>query len=329
MNKSLDTCRVCGTRLHGASTCPVCGTPIQKKNEKRIPMIPYKKAFPHVGKSKGKVCEVCGFELDEADLFCEMCGAPVLEHSEDKEEYRCPICHHPISMTSSRCEHCNTSFVDEEKEKDMNFRCPVCGKIVQIRDEVCPSCGSRIWLDTEVAVERLSEYRCPFCDSRVKAESSKCQACGRSIWPGEEDLKELAEKKLREAGRRIRSEEDNGDIDLTLAKRILSDGRKAFEMSDFVRATRSASLCLDITESRLLQLKILSDATQRAKNIIKKAYESGGNVGQSLRLLKRSTQLRKSGNERGALRLAVMARIKAEGVSAPQRILSREAEGLG
>jgi RNA polymerase subunit RPABC4/transcription elongation factor Spt4 len=273
-----DICQHCGVVLDESSTCPLCGE-FYGKSETGTSPIPTRSQMPTTMITDERSCKVCGHIMDDDSATCPMCNSPILSEVEEEPEFRCPVCENPIEQDASVCPFCEVDLVGKEEKVEMNFRCPACQEIMRIDDHQCGHCGAKIWLDLEEEVRRIEEYRCPMCDVVVQEDSEKCPKCGADIWMRDEDaLKEEATSKLEEAVAQIKIEKEETDSDLSKAIKFLIVAREAMEKNDYGRASKCATLSLDLARSAGLQKKLLNDAMQRAERTVTLVNKKGGDV---------------------------------------------------
>lgn len=299
----MKVCRICTSVVGDEETCPICGasTSVPVKNVASAPVEADLPSFDDEG-----ACAVCGIPL-EGDV-CDMCGSPRMETGTRDLTFRCPFCSEPIDPNATSCPHCGVGYVDREKEKDIDYKCPVCDEVVSLMDDKCSSCGTAIWLDFEAEKKAISSFKCPTCDEVVSPDMKTCPNCGSGIWVGDEDLKESAEKAIEEASANMQTV----SADLGRAEVVLVSAKEAYESGDFLSANRAANLSAEIAKSTRLQTKIFQDAVRRAQNMITSVKKKGGDTSDAIDLLRRAVRVKQTGNLRGAVRLAIKSRIRAE-----------------
>lgn len=323
-----NTCRVCGVELDENSTCPLCGE-VYGVTKSGSPPIPVRSQLPSTEITDERSCRVCGFVLTDASATCPMCNSPVLPEEEEAPEFRCPVCENPLEMDATVCPFCEVDLQGKEEKKVMTFRCPACQEVMRIDDHQCKQCGAKIWLDLEEEVRRIEEYRCPMCDQPVQEDSEKCPDCGADVWMRDEDaLKEEASVKIDEAETQIDIEEKETDSDLSNAIKFLTVAKEALEMNDYGRASRCASLSLDIARSAGLQKRILVDALLRAEKTVTLVNEKGGDVVKAIELLQSSKEEVRKGNYRKALKMAIRGKVVAESTVGQEAVLMIDADSL-
>ncbi|MFQ6128506.1 MAG: hypothetical protein ACE5QW_06350 [Thermoplasmata archaeon] len=255
-------------------------------------------------------CIVCGIPFE--GQICEMCGSPKIEVKEKRLEFRCPFCEKAVDPNATSCPHCGIDYVNRESEKDINYRCPVCGKVVSLLEDRCASCGTRIWFDFESEKKSISRFLCPLCGEEVDPEWKTCQECGSGIWIGDEDIRESAAAAIENASASIEREKSKAPADLARAEVVLITAKEAFNNGDYFAANRAANLSAEIGKSTILQTKIFQEAVRRAQSKITYLQKKGGDTSDAIDLLRRAVKVKRIGNIRGAVRLAIKSRIKAE-----------------
>lgn len=262
-------------------------------------------------------CLVCGIPL--RGEICEMCGSPRMSVKERELEFRCPFCEEPVDPNATRCPHCGIDYVSREKEKDINYRCPVCGEVASLLEDRCSGCGTDIWLDFESERRSIQRFLCPMCGEEADPESKTCPECGAGIWVGEEDARESAETAIDSASRSIKEEMSKEPANLDRAEVVLVSAKEAFDNGDYFAASRAANLSTEIAKTTVLQTKIFQEAVRRAQSRITYLDEKGGDSSDAIDLLRRAVRVKQTGNIRGAVRLAIKSRIRAEeAVPAPR-----------
>lgn len=324
-----NTCRHCGVELDETSTCPLCGEFYGVSKTGTTP-IPIRSQLPTTMITDEMSCKVCGHIMDDDTPTCPMCNSPILSEEKKEPEFRCPICENPIEQDASVCSFCEVDLQGKEEEKkEMSFRCPACQEIMQIDDHQCKECGAKIWLDMEEEVRRIEEYRCPMCDEVAQEDSEKCAKCGADIWMRDEDaLKEEATSKLEEAVTQIKIEKEETDSDLSKAIEFLTVAREAMDLNDYGRASRCASLSLDLARSAGFQKRLLVDALQRAENTVTLVDKKGGDVVKAMELLESSKDEVRKGNYRKALKMAIRGKVLAESTIGQEAVLMIDADSL-
>lgn len=322
------TCKHCGVELDENLVCPLCGE-VFREDFKESKVIPARKPFPSTELAQEGNCQVCGYVLTEESTSCPMCGSPLIQEDEVSQEYRCPVCEEPMDMDSTECSRCGVNLEGEEERVELQFKCPVCQEIMQVDDQECSNCGTKIWLDLGEEIRRIEEYRCPMCDERVEEDSDKCPSCGADVWMRDEDaLKEEATTRIEEAETQMEIEREETDSDLANAVKFLTVAREAYEMSDFGRAARCASLSVDLARSAGMQKRILSDAIHRAERMVTLVGEKGGDVLQAKELLDASKEEVGRGNVRKALKMAIRGKVLAESSIPQEAVLMIDADSL-
>lgn len=322
------TCKHCGVDLDENMVCPLCGESYGLAVKKST-TIPTTKPFPSTDLAHEGSCQVCGYVLTEESASCPMCSSPLIQEGQQTQEYRCPVCEEPMDMDSTECSRCGVNLEGEEERVELQFKCPVCQEVMQVNDQECSNCKARIWLDLGEEVRRLEEYRCPVCDEGVEEDSEKCPSCGADVWMRDEDaLKEEATNKIEEAETQIDIEKEETDSDLANAVKFLTVAREAYEMSDFGRATRCASLSVDLARSAGLQKRVLMDAMHRAEKMVTLVGKKGGDVLQAKELLEASKEEVGKGNVRRALKMAIRGKVLAESSIPQEAVLMIDAESL-
>lgn len=320
------TCKHCGVELDKDSTCPLCG---ESYGTVKSGPIPARAPLPSTEITDEKSCKVCGFVLTDESTDCPMCGSPVLVEEEDVPEFRCPVCESPLEMDATVCPTCDVNLKGEEEKPDLSFRCPVCQEMMQLEDQECGQCGARIWLDLDEEIKRILEYRCPICNEPVKENDSKCPNCEADIWMRDEDaMKDEATSKIEEAVTQIKIEKKETKTDLSNAIKFLNVARKAFEANDYNRASRCASLSVDLARSAGLQKRILVDALQRAENTVTLVNKKGGDVVKAEELLQSSKEEARKGNYRKAFKMAIRGKVLAESTMGQEAVLMIDADSL-
>jgi hypothetical protein len=99
---------------------------------------------------------------------------------------------------------------------------------------------------------------------------------------------------------------------LARAEVVLVSAKEAFDSGDYLAANRAANLSAEIAKTTVLQTKIFQEAVRRAQSRITYLDEKGGDTSDAIDLLKRAVKVRQTGNIRGAVRLAIKSRIRAE-----------------
>jgi RNA polymerase subunit RPABC4/transcription elongation factor Spt4 len=322
----INTCKHCGVELDGNSTCPLCG---ESYGVVKSSAIPSRAPLPSTEITDERSCKVCGFMLTDESTECPMCDSPVLVEEEDVPEFRCPVCESPLDMDAAICPTCEVDLKGKEEKPDMSFRCPVCQKMMQIEDQECGHCGARIWLDLDEEVRRIQEYRCPMCNEPVQEDTAKCPKCEADIWMRDEDaLKDEATLKIEEAVTQIEIEEKETKTDLSNAIKFLNVARKAFETNDYSRASRCASLSVDLARSSGLQKRILIDALQRAERTVTLVNKKGGDAVKAEELLQSSKEEARRGNYRKAFKMAIRGKVLAESTIGQEAVLMIDADSL-
>jgi RNA polymerase subunit RPABC4/transcription elongation factor Spt4 len=324
-----NTCRYCGVELDENSTCPLCGEfyGVAKAGTTSVPV---RSQMPTAVVTDESGCKVCGHIIDDDSATCPMCNSPVLSQEEEEPEFRCPVCENPLEMDATTCSFCEVDLQGKEDEKkEMSYRCPACQETMQIDDHQCKKCGAKIWLDLEEEVRRIEEYRCPMCAQLVEEDSEKCPKCGADVWMRDEgSLLEEATTKIEEAETQIKIEEKETNSDLSNAIRFLTVAKKAIEMSDYGRASKCASLSLDLARSAGLQKRLLVDALMRAEKTVTLVDEKGGDVVKAMELLKSSKDEVRKGNYKKALKMAIRGKVLAESNVGQEAVLMIDADSL-
>ncbi len=327
-NEPSKTCKVCGVELNENSACPLCGEVYRDVVQKQT-AIPTRAPLPSTEISDERSCKICGLILTGDSLDCPMCGSPVLEEEQEVPEFRCPVCENPLEMDATVCPRCDVDLRGKEDEKEMSFRCPICHEAMQIEDKECNQCGTRIWLDLDDEIRRITEYRCPLCNEVVQEDASKCPKCDADIFMRDENaLKEEATEKMQEAVTQIEIEKKETRSDLSSAIKFLDVAKKAFEMEDFGRASRCASLSVDLARSAGLQKRLLVDALQRAERTVTLVNKKGGDVIKAKELLDNSKEEVRKGNYRRAFKMAIRGKVLAESSIGQEAILMIDADSL-
>lgn len=323
------TCKYCGVELKEDLVCPVCGEDFAEK-EREVKPIPARKPFPSTDLAQEGSCHVCGYVLSEEHTSCPMCNSPVMQDEVERpSEYRCPVCEEPLDMEATECARCGINLEGKEEQVELSFKCPVCQEDMQVEDEECAHCGTKVWLDLEEEVRRIEEYRCPVCNEPVEEDTDKCPSCRSDVWMKDEDaLKEEASAKIDEAETQLEIEEKETKSDLTNAVKFLTVAREAYEMNDFGRAARCASLSVDLARSAGMQKRILVDAMQRAERMVSLVNEKGGDVIQAKELLEASKEEIGKGNIRKALKMAIRGKVLAESTIPQEAVLMIDADTL-
>jgi RNA polymerase subunit RPABC4/transcription elongation factor Spt4 len=324
-----NTCRYCGVELDENSTCPLCGE-FYGVAKAETTSVPIRSQMPTTVITDERSCKVCGHIMDDDAPTCPMCNSPVLSEVEEEPEFRCPVCDNPLEMNATVCSFCEVDLQGKEEEKkEMSYRCPACQEIMQIDDHQCSKCGAKIWLDLEEEVRRIEEYRCPMCDNVVQEDSEKCPKCGADIWMRDEDaLKEEATSKMEEAVIQIKREKEETGSDLSKAIKFLTVAREAMEKNDYGRASKCASLSLDLARSAGFQKRLLVDALQRAEKTVTLVNEKGGDVVKAMELLKSSKDEVRKGNYKTALKMAIRGKVLAESTVGQEAVLMIDADSL-
>jgi hypothetical protein len=144
----------------------------------------------------------------------------------------------------------------------------------------------------------------------------------------EDALKEEASAKIDEAETQIDIEEKETDSDLSNAIKFLTVAKEALGMNDYGRASRCASLSLDIARSAGLQKRILVDALHRAEKTVTLVNEKGGDVVKAMELLQSSKEEVRKGNYRKALKMAIRGKVVAESTIGQEAVLMIDADSL-
>lgn len=241
-----------------------------------------------------------------------MCGSPRMSVKDKELEFRCPFCEEPVDPNATRCPHCGIDYVSREKEKDINYRCPMCGKVASLLEDKCSSCGIEIWLDFESERRSITKFLCPMCGEEIGPDSETCPKCGAGVWIGEEDVKESAAAAIDSASTSITEETSKVPSNLARAEVVLVSAKEAFDSGDYLAANRAANLSAEIAKATVLQTKIFQEAVRRAQSRITYLDDKGGDTSDAIDLLKRAVKVRQTGNIRGAVRLAIKSRIRAE-----------------
>ncbi|MCK4455542.1 MAG: zinc ribbon domain-containing protein, partial [Thermoplasmata archaeon] len=160
---------------------------------------------------------------------------------------------------------------------------------------------------------------CPMCGEEADSESKTCPECGAGIWVGEEDARESAETAIDSASTSIKEEMSKEPANLDRAEVVLVSAKEAFDNGDYFAASRAANLSTEIAKTTVLQTKIFQEAVRRAQSRITYLDEKGGDSSDAIDLLRRAVRVKQTGNIRGAVRLAIKSRIRAEeAVPAPR-----------
>lgn len=322
------TCRYCGVELDPNQVCPLCGEVYREDRPEKV-VIPTREQLPSTEPTHKQSCKICGYVLTENSTSCPMCGSPVIEDVEEAPEYRCPVCEDSLEMEATECQRCGVNLTGKEEQEELSFKCPVCQKEMHMDDQTCTGCGAKIWLDLGEEVRRIEEYRCPMCDKPVQEETEKCPSCGADVWMRDEDaLKDEATAKIDEAITQIKMEKEETDSDLGKAIRFLTVAKEAYEMNDFMRATRCASLSIDLARSEGLQKRILADALHRAERMVSLVDEKGGDVARARELLESSKTEVGKGNYRRAVKMAIRGKVLAESSIPQDVVLMIDADSL-
>ncbi|UCD93149.1 MAG: zinc ribbon domain-containing protein [Methanobacteriota archaeon] len=322
------TCEHCGVELNQDMVCPVCGESYKVVLQESA-AIPSRKPFPSTELTHEGSCQVCGYVLTEESTSCPMCDSPLIQEEQESQEYRCPVCEEPMDMDAAECSRCGINLEGKDERVELQFRCPVCQENMKVDDQECSNCKARIWLDLGEEVRKLEEYRCPMCDESVEEESEKCPSCGADVWMRDEDiLKKEATTKIEEAETQLEIEKEETDSDLANAVKFLTVAREAYQMNDFSRAARCASLSVDLARSAGLQKRILTDAMHRAERMVTLIDEKGGDVVQAKELLDASREEVGKGNYRKALKMAIRGKVLAQSTIQQEAVLMIDAETL-
>ncbi len=322
------TCKHCGVELDKNSTCPLCGQ-VYGGGIPRASNIPTRASLPTTVITDDRSCKVCGYILTDDLSDCPMCGSPVLAQKGEIPEYRCPVCESPLDMDATVCPTCDVDLKGKEQKEDMTFRCPVCQETMHIEDRECGHCGARIWLDLDEEICRIQEYRCPICNETVQEDTAKCPKCEADIWMRDEDaVKEDASNRIEEALTQIKIEKEETKSDLTNAIKFLKIAKRAFETSDYGRASRCASLSIDLARSAGLQKRMLVDALQRAEKTVALVDKKGGDVVKASELLQNSKEEARRGNYRKAFKMAIRGKVLAESTIGQEAVLMIDADSL-
>jgi predicted RNA-binding Zn-ribbon protein involved in translation (DUF1610 family) len=305
----MKVCRICTAVLGDEESCPICGAPSKAPEKPSNPTLGQVQELPDQEDSDGS-CLVCGVPL--VGEICEMCGSPRISLREEVLEFRCPFCEEIVDPNATRCPHCGIDYVSKDKEKDLDYRCPVCGEVATLLEDKCSSCETEIWLDFESERSPVRRFLCPMCGEGVSADSQTCSKCGAGIWVGEEDAKESAEAAIGSASTDIAEEVLKTPADLGRAEVVLVSAKDAYEKGDYLAANRAANLSAEIAKATVLQTKIFQDAVRRAQSKITYLEGKGGDTSDAIELLRRAVKVKRTGNIRGAVRLAIKSRIKAE-----------------
>jgi predicted RNA-binding Zn-ribbon protein involved in translation (DUF1610 family) len=313
----MKVCRICTAVLKEEEFCPICGASSEEPEKDTRSFAIDVAEFPAPSEDASGSCVVCGIPIQ--GQICEMCGSPTIEVKEETLEFRCPFCEGVIDPNATSCPHCGIDYVNREREKDLNYRCPVCGKVASLLDDRCSSCEAKIWLDFETARKSIFRYLCPVCGEDVDAEWERCPRCQSDIWVGDEDIRESAATAIESASTSIKVEKSKIPTDLGRANVVLVTAKEAFDNGDYFAASKAANLSADIAKSTVLQTKIFQDAVRRAQSKITYLQKKGGDPSDAIDLLRRAVKVKQTGNIRGAVRLAIRSRIKAEeAVPAPR-----------
>jgi RNA polymerase subunit RPABC4/transcription elongation factor Spt4 len=322
------TCEACGVELDENSVCPVCGE-VYGEVAATSPIVPTRTPLPSTEIVDQRSCKVCGLILTDDSPNCPMCNSPVLKDEEESQEFRCPVCEIPLDMNATVCPRCEVDLQGKEEKEEFSLKCPVCQEAMQVDDPDCKHCGTKIWLDLGEEIRRIEEYHCPMCDESVQEDSEKCPKCGADIWMRDEDaLVEEATNKIEEAETQIEIEEKETDSDLSNAIKFLTVAREAFEMNDYGRASKCASLSVDLARSAGLQKRMLVDALQRAEKTVTLVNEKGGDVVKAMELLQSSKDEVRKGNYKKALKMAVRGKVLAESTIGQEAVLMIDADSL-
>ncbi|MCK4949217.1 MAG: zinc-ribbon domain-containing protein [Thermoplasmata archaeon] len=308
-SSKIKVCRICTAVLGDDEFCPICGTPSREPKKGSRPSVPRAEPLPEFDESTGS-CLVCGIPLRGG--ICEMCGSPRMSVKDKELEFRCPFCEEPVDPNATRCPHCGIDYVSREKEKDINYRCPMCGEVASLLEDKCSSCGIEIWLDFESERRSITKFLCPMCGEEIDPDSETCPKCGTGVWIGEEDVKESAAAAIDSASTSITEETSKVPSTLARAEVVLVSAKEAFDNGDYLAANRAANLSAEIAKTTVLQTKIFQEAVRRAQSRITYLDEKGGDTSDAIDLLKRAVKVRQTGNIRGAVRLAIKSRIRAE-----------------
>lgn len=313
----MKVCRICTAVLKDEEFCPICGASSKEPRKDARSFAADVAELPALSEDTGESCIVCGIPL--RGQICEMCGSPRIEVKEETLEFKCPFCEGVIDPNATRCPHCGIDYVKRETKMDLNYRCPVCGEIASLLDDRCSSCEAKIWLDFETARKSIYRYLCPMCGEDVEPEWERCPRCQSDIWVGDEDIKESAATAIESASTSIKTEKSKIPSDLERARVVLVSAKEAFDNGDYLAASKAANLSAEIAKSTVLQTKIFQDAVRRAQSKITYLQKKGGDSSEAIDLLRRAVKVKQTGNIRGAVRLAIKSRIKAEeAVPAPR-----------
>ncbi|MFQ5909420.1 MAG: hypothetical protein ACE5IJ_01710 [Thermoplasmata archaeon] len=305
----MKVCRICTAVLREESLCPICGAPSAEPKKKLSLPVPVEQ-LPILAEDSTGNCVVCG--IPREGQVCEMCGSPRIEVRDEVLEFRCPFCQETVDPNATRCPHCGIDYVNREREKDINYKCPVCAEVVTLLEDGCPGCGAGIWFDFETEKKTISRFLCPVCAEEVDPGSETCTNCGSGIWVGDEDIKESAVAAIENASTSIREEASKAPADFARAEVVLISAKEAFRGGDFLAANRAANLSAEIAKTTVLQMKIFQEAVRRAQSKITYLEKKGGDTSDAVDLLRRAVKVKQKGNVRGAVRLAIKSRIKAE-----------------
>lgn len=312
----MKVCRICTAVLGDEEFCPICGAPSLEPEKGAHQFATRVEQLPELDEST-ESCLVCGIPL--VGDICEMCGSPKMGVKERELEFRCPFCEKSVDPNATRCPHCGIDYVSREKEKDINYRCPVCGEAASLLEDKCSSCGTGIWLDFESERRSITRFLCPVCGEEVGPDSEACPKCGAGIWAGEEGVKESAAAAIDSASTSIADERSNVPSNVARAEVVLVSAKEAFDSGDYLAANRAANLSAEIAKTTVLQTKIFQEAVRRAQSRIIHLEEKGGDTSDAIDLLRRAVKVKRTGNIRGAVRLAIKSRIMAEeAVPAPR-----------
>ena len=104
--------------------------------------------------------------------------------------------------------------------------------------------------------------------------------------------------------------------------------KQAIEMSEYGRASKCASLSLDLARSAGFQKRLLADALQRAEKTVTLVDEKGGDVVKAMELLRSSKDEVRKGNYKKALKMAVRGKVLAESTIGQEAVLMIDADSL-
>ncbi|MCK5154170.1 MAG: FHA domain-containing protein [Spirochaetales bacterium] len=117
------------------------------------------------------VCELCGKNLHDDNLFCPWCGADAprgTRKGEPKPEnitepQFCPLCGYPCPEGSTFCTSCGHNHF-KKPEDELPLYCPVCGSKNSSKAQICYQCSHSLadWFSPKGEAARRQGQTIPF-----------------------------------------------------------------------------------------------------------------------------------------------------------------------